>query len=82
MSLAFLELTSNLRKLKERNKRMSSFWKTRIATLVWGFIVSIIFTGKLIVAVPMFTVMVIGNTILMKIFIKESDTKSLKKNIE
>ncbi|MBU2101492.1 hypothetical protein KKH05_02135 [Patescibacteria group bacterium] len=61
---------------------MSPFWKTRIATLIWGFTVSIIFTGKLVVAVPMFAVMVIGNTIWMKMFIKEPNVKALKKDVE
>lgn len=44
---------------------MTPFIKTRILTLIWGFLVSYAFTGKLIVAIPMFAVMAIGNTIIM-----------------
>ena len=44
------------------NKR---FWYMRTGTLIWGFTVSWAFTGKLIVAIPMFTTMVIGNSLIM-----------------
>ena len=51
---------------------MSTFWKVRIATLVWGFSVSYVFTGSLGFASAMFGVMVLGNTIIMKLLIKET----------
>lgn len=50
---------------------LSSFAKTRLSTLLWGFSVSWYFTGELVTAVPMFTTMVVGNTILMKLFIND-----------
>ena len=46
----------------------SNFVKMRIATLVWGFAISWAFTGKLIVAIPMFATMALGNTFLMWIW--------------
>jgi len=49
---------------------MSTFIKLRLATLMWGFLVSWLFTGKLIVALPMFAVMAIGNSIIMYIYSK------------
>ena len=49
---------------------MNTFWKVRIATLIWGFTVSYMFTGDLGFASTMFAVMVIGNTIIMKVLIK------------
>lgn len=49
---------------------MSSFWKMRISTVVWGFLVSLVFTGELITSLAMWSVVVIGNTILMWIFTK------------
>ncbi len=49
---------------------MNAFWKARLATFLWGFLVSYGFTGKLVVALPMFLVMAIGNTILMWILIR------------
>jgi len=50
---------------------MSNFWKTRIFTLIWGFGCSVFFTGHLMVAVPMFVTIVIGNTIIMHTFIND-----------
>lgn len=47
---------------------MSLFLKARIATLIWGFTISYLFTGKLITAGIMFSIMAIGNTIIMWIF--------------
>ena len=49
---------------------MSPFLKVRIATLAWGFIISFLFTGHLITSIVMFSVMAIGNTIIMKRLIK------------
>lgn len=40
----------------------------RTGTLLWGFAVSLAFTQQLIVAVPMFTAMVLGNSIIMYYF--------------
>lgn len=51
---------------------MNTFWKVRTATLVWGFLVSYAFTGNLGFASVMFGVMVIGNTVIMKLLIKET----------
>lgn len=50
---------------------MNTFWKVRIAILLWGFSVSWFLTGDLGFARTMFLVMVIGNTIIMKVLIKE-----------
>lgn len=44
---------------------MSRFWRLRLSTLLWGFAVSLVFTGSLVTAVPMFAVIVAGNTVLM-----------------
>lgn len=52
---------------------MSTFWKVRVATLLWGFSVSYVFTEDLGFASAMFAVMVIGNTIIMKVLIKEKN---------
>jgi hypothetical protein len=41
------------------------FWKIRAATLIWGFAVSLAFTGSLVTAVPMFATMALGNTVLI-----------------
>jgi hypothetical protein len=45
--------------------RVSRFLKLRLTTLVWGFLVSLIFTGSLITSAAMWTVVVAGNTVLM-----------------
>jgi len=44
---------------------VSKFWKLRLSTLTWGFLVSLVFTGELVTSVAMWTVVVSGNTILM-----------------
>lgn len=44
---------------------MSRFWKLRLSTLTWGFLVSLLFTGSLVTSVSMWTVVVVGNTALM-----------------
>lgn len=41
------------------------FLALRLTTMAWGFIVSWAFTGSLVTAVPMWTVLVLGNTVLM-----------------
>lgn len=49
---------------------MSAFWKVRLATLAWGFAVSLVFTGSLVASVGMWTVVVIGNTLIMRALIR------------
>lgn len=49
---------------------MTNFLYARIGTLVWGFAVSWLFTGELIVALPMFLTMALGNTLIMYLAIK------------
>jgi len=49
---------------------MSSFLKVRIATFVWGFAITYLFTRRLDLTSAMFLTMVIGNTIIMKLIIK------------
>ena len=49
---------------------MSSFLKVRIATFIWGFFVTYLFTRRLDLTSVMFLTMVIGNTIIMKLMIK------------
>ncbi len=44
---------------------MKQFIHLRTLTLIWGFLVSWAFTGELIVALPMFATMAIGNTVIM-----------------
>lgn len=44
---------------------MSRFLKLRLTTLVWGFLVSLWFTGSLVTSVAMWAVVVAGNTVLM-----------------
>jgi hypothetical protein len=44
---------------------MSNFLKMRLGTLLWGFSVSLLFTGHLMTSVAMWTVVVVGNTIIM-----------------
>ena len=44
---------------------VSRFWKLRLSTLTWGFLVSLAFTGQLVTSIAMWTVVVAGNTILM-----------------
>ena len=44
---------------------MSRFLKLRISTLVWGFLVSLAFTGSIVTSVAMWAVVVAGNTLLM-----------------
>lgn len=46
------------------------FLALRTATLLWGFGVSLVFTGSLVTAVPMFLVMAGGNTFIMWYFSK------------
>lgn len=41
------------------------FLALRLSTLLWGFGVSLLFTGELITSVAMWTVVVAGNTVLM-----------------
>jgi len=49
---------------------MSTFWKVRLATMIWGFAISWLFTGQIGLASSMFLVMIIGNTVIMKVLIK------------
>lgn len=44
---------------------MSNFLKLRLSTLLWGFAVSLVFTGSLVTSIGMWTVVVAGNTVLM-----------------
>lgn len=44
---------------------MSDFWKMRLSTLTWGFLVSLAFTGQLVTSIAMWSVVVAGNTVLM-----------------
>ena len=44
---------------------MSRFWKLRLSTLTWGFLVSLAFTGQLITSIAMWSVVVVGNSVLM-----------------
>jgi hypothetical protein len=44
---------------------LTRFWKLRLSTLVWGFLVSYLFTGSLVTSLAMWTVVVAGNTVLM-----------------
>lgn len=41
------------------------FLVLRVSTLLWGFGVSLVFTGSLVTSVAMWTVVVVGNTFLM-----------------
>jgi len=50
---------------------MNTFWKVRIATLLWGFAVSYAFTGRLGFASLMFGTMVVGNTLIMGFFLND-----------
>lgn len=45
---------------------MSRFWKLRLSTLAWGFLVSLAFTGQPVTSVAMWSVVVAGNTLLMR----------------
>ena len=51
---------------------VSKFWRLRLSTLAWGFAVSLVFTGSLVTAVPMFTVIVLGNTALMWLWSRDT----------
>jgi hypothetical protein len=44
---------------------VSRFLKLRLATLAWGFAVSLLFTGHLVTSIAMWSVVVAGNTIIM-----------------
>jgi hypothetical protein len=44
---------------------VSRFLKLRLATLVWGFAVSLVFTGQLVTSIAMWSVVVAGNTVIM-----------------
>jgi hypothetical protein len=50
-----------------RPRRFGSraFWTMRLGTLFWGFGVSLLFTGSLLTSAAMWTVVVIGNTVIM-----------------
>lgn len=50
---------------------MTPFARVRIATLLWGFIVSLVFTGKLGLASAMFLTMAAGNTIIMWVILRK-----------
>ena len=50
---------------------MSTFWKVRISTLLWGFCVLYYFTGQIDLTGKIFLVQVIGNTVLMKLLIRK-----------
>lgn len=54
---------------------MSSFWKVRIGTFIWGFLVIYYFTGKLDFTSKVFLVQVIGNSFIMWFFIKDKKNK-------
>jgi hypothetical protein len=49
---------------------VSNFVKLRLSTLVWGFAVSLIFTGSLTTSIAMWAVVVAGNTYMMYRFSK------------
>lgn len=50
---------------------MSTFWRVRLTSLAWGFIVSYVFTGSLVTSVVMFSVMAGGNTLWMWLLMRE-----------
>ena len=50
---------------RQRARPVSRFLKLRLSTLIWGFLVSLAFTGSLVTSVAMWTVVVVGNTVLM-----------------
>lgn len=47
-----------------------TFLKVRLLTMIWGFSVVLALTGELNLTSKIFLIQVIGNTIIMKIFIK------------
>lgn len=47
---------------------MSTFWKMRIATFVWGFLCLYWFTGKLDFTSKVFLIQVAGNSLIMYLF--------------
>ena len=42
-----------------------NFWRLRVATLIWGFIVVYAFTRRIDLTGKIFLVQVIGNTVIM-----------------
>lgn len=44
---------------------MTTFWKIRLSTLIWGFLVLYGFTRRLDLTSLVFLVQVAGNTVLM-----------------
>lgn len=51
---------------------MSRFWKVRLATLIWGFAVVYLYTGKLDMTSELLLMQVAGNTVIMLYFLKGS----------
>lgn len=47
---------------------MSQFWKLRLSTLTWGFVVLYGFTGRMDFTSQVFLVQVLGNTAILWFF--------------
>ena len=53
----------------------SKFWKVRMATFVWGFLVIYWFTGKLDLTSKAFLIQALGNTLIMYFFLEWKSAK-------
>lgn len=51
---------------------MSKFWKTRIATFLWGLAVVYFYTENIDVTSKLFLTQVIGNSFIMWFFIEKN----------
>jgi hypothetical protein len=54
---------------------MNNFWKVRIATFIWGFIVLYYFTRKIDLTSKAFLIQVIGNSVIMWFFLRNGNNK-------
>jgi hypothetical protein len=50
---------------------LTQFWKLRLSTLAWGFVVLYAFTRRLDVTSQAFLVQVVGNTVIMRWFTRQ-----------
>jgi hypothetical protein len=50
------------------------FWKVRLTTFIWGFLVVYAFTRRLDLTSLLFLTQVLGNTIIMWVFLKDERT--------
>jgi hypothetical protein len=53
-----------------KTKKLTPFWKVRIATFIWGFCCVLWFTGRIDLSSKLFLTQVAGNSLIMWWFLR------------